>query len=287
MTTKATLAILAFCATAGVLHAENEESTNEELLAKKPDKMFSMSAFADLESAYLCRGFVWDTHLLSSQYADGTMDLGPFGRFSAYAWSMLSKSPASHADGQSCRFSEIDYGLRYAYDVLLAEGWTLTSGAAKQWVTFPGRDYGDSHVVMDWQVFQALHNPYLTSYWRMRYIYKPFMEFYWVAGVKRTFPLFIEGLDLTFDFFGDLGDGRHCRNLFGPKPGRPHSSYRDGLQSLNMVTRIDYRIADHVGVFAFVGVYSIVYEVARDAVKAMDNGTRDIAYGGVGVSVDF
>ena len=48
MTTKATLAILAFCATAGVLHAENEESTNEELLAKKPDKMFSMSAFADL-----------------------------------------------------------------------------------------------------------------------------------------------------------------------------------------------------------------------------------------------
>ena len=105
--------------------------------------------------------------------------------------------------------------------------------------------------------------------------------------MKRTFPLFIEGLDLTFDFFGDLGDGRHCRNLFGPKPGRPHSSYRDGLQSLNMVTRIDYRIADHVGVFAFVGVYSIVYEVARDAVKAMDNGTRDIAYGGVGVAVDF
>ena len=164
MTAKTTLAILALCATACALRAENEESTNEELLAKKPDKMFSMSAFADLESAYLCRGFVWDTHLLSSQYADGTMDLGPFGRFSAYAWSMLSKSPASHADGQSCRFSEIDYGLRYAYDVSLAEGWTLTSGAAKQWVTFPGRDYGDSHVVMDWQVFQALHNPYLTPY---------------------------------------------------------------------------------------------------------------------------
>ena len=90
--------------------------------------MFSMSAFADLESAYLCRGFVWDTHLLSSQYADGTMDLGPFGRISAYAWSMLSKSPASHADGQSCRFSEIDYGLRYAYDLALAEDWTLTLG---------------------------------------------------------------------------------------------------------------------------------------------------------------
>ena len=180
-----TFFLLASLMVSGALRAEDRV---EASVPEEPHKWLSFSGFADVETAYLCRGFVWDTHPFSSQYADGTIDFGTFGRFSGYAWSMLSWSPASHVCDIHYRFSEIDYGLRYAFDLALAEDWKLTSGAAKQWVTFPGLGHSDSHSVIDWEAFQSLHNPYLTPYWKMRYIYKPFTEFYWIAGVKRTFP---------------------------------------------------------------------------------------------------
>ena len=79
----------------------------------------------------------------------------------------------------------------------------------------------------------------------------------------------LERLELTLDLFGDLGDARHCRNLFGPKPGNPHSNYHGGIQSINAVVRFDYHITDYLGVFAFVGYYGLVSDDARHAVKAM------------------
>lgn len=265
-----------------------DAETNETEMASSR-KWLSFSASADIETAYLCRGIVWDTHPIATHYFDLDFDSGVVGRFGGYVWDMLAKSPASHADGQSYRLNEIDYGLRYAYDLEIARDWTLVSGAAKQWVTFPGREHRTSNSVIDWQAFQALRNPYLVPYWKMRYIYKPFHEFYWIVGVKRSFPLFVDGLELTVDFFGDLGDARHCRNIFGPKPGEPSSNYHGGIQSLNVVVRLDYAVTDWMKVFAFVGEYSMIDEAGRRAVKARRDldGIRDIAYGGCGLSVTF
>ena len=260
-----------------------------DMASERPHKWFSLSAYADVETALLCRGLVWDTHPFSVQYVDGAIDLNRFGRFSAYTWNMLAWSPVSHSGTWRYRYSEIDYGVRYAYDLELAEDWTLNSGVAKQWVTFPGRDHRVSNSVIDWEAFQSLRNPYVVPYWRMRYIYKPFTELYWIVGLRRTFPLFVEGLDLTMDLFGDFGDARHCMNIFGPKPGDPHSSYRGGMQSINAVVRLDYRITEHFGLFAFAGYYGIILDDGRDAVDAMHNTDtrRDLAYGGGGVSFDF
>lgn len=255
----------------------------------EPALPISVSAYADVETAFLCRGFVWGTHPIFTQNVDLDFDSGAFGRFGGYVWNLLSKSQASHADGQSYRFNETDYGLRYAYDLELAKDWTLVSGAVKQWVTFPGREHRYSNSVIDWQVFQSLRNPYLIPYWKMRYIYKPFHEFYWIVGMKRSFPLFIDGLELTADVFGDFGDARHCRNIFGPKPHDPTSNYHGGIQSLNFMLRLDYAVTSWMNVFASVSEYSIIDEDARRAVKARHNidTARDIVWGCFGVSLSF
>ena len=278
--------LVAVIAATWIARADGE--TNETATASSR-KRLSLNASADVETAYLCRGFVWDKHPIATQYLDLDFDSGVAGRFGAYVWDMLAKSPASHADGQSYRLNEIDYGLRYAYDLELAKDWTLVSGAAKQWVTFPGREHRGSNSVIDWQAFQSLRNPYLVPYWKMRYIYKPFHEFYWIFGVKRSFPLFADGLELTLDFFGDLGDARHCRNIFGPKPHDPSSNYHGGIQSLNFVVRLDYAVTDWLNVFAFVGEYSLVDEAGRRTVKARRDidGIRDLAYGGCVLSLSF
>lgn len=259
----------------------NEETSLADALAER----FSFSAYADVETAYLCRGRIYDTRPFAVQSASLETDLNPFGSVETTIWTY---SPMSH-DGFTggvgrYAYAEIDYLLRYYYDIDFAEGWRLRNGLGRQWVTNPG--FRGGHTVCDWQALQILKTPWITPYWRLRIIRRPFDETYWVVGVKRSFDL-MEDLSLTVDFFGDIGDRRHFTNIYGEKAsGR---SWRGGLQALNLVFRLDYRLMDHVSLYGFVGQFCVVSDDARDAVKAASGPEmrRDITYGGAGVAIDF
>ena len=250
-------------------------------------KWFSFHAYADIETAYVCRGFIWDARPYSAQYADTVVDFDKFGRAEASTWTYSAMS----SSGTSARMSryayaEVDYLLRYYYDIEIADGWRLQNGVGRQWVTTPG--YRGGRTLMDWQALQVLHNPWLTPYWRLRVIRRPIQELYWVIGVKRSFSL-LDDLSLTFDLFGDLGNNRHYVNLYGPRGGKPGAGYTGGLQALTFMTRLDYALVDHVNLFAFVGQFCLVSSDARDAVKAASGPEmrRDLTFGGVGIAVDF
>lgn len=248
---------------------------------------FSFNASADIETAYICRGYVWDTRPFSVQDASVGVDLAPAGIVEATVWTY---SPMS-SSGQSSElthyaYAEADYILRYYYDIDFAEGWKLRNGVGKQWVTNPGFRGGRS--VVDWQALQVLNNPYLTPYWRLRVIRHPFEETYWVLGLKRSFGI-LDDLTLTADFFGDVGDRRHMDNLYGGWADETGTRLHWGLHALNFVLRLDYRLFEHVGLFAFVGQFCVVGSDARDAVKWIDapEARRDMTFGGAGVSVSF
>ena len=247
-------------------------------------EVFSVDAYADVESAYICRGYVWDVRPYSAQFVDGAIDLGDFGRVDAFVWTMSAMSGSGSSAAMKRRaYAEADYLLRYSYGIDLAEGWRLTSGVARQWVTNPG--YVGGRTVCDWQFMQSLANPILTPYWKVRAIHHPFNEAYWIVGAKRSFEL-MEQLTFTVDFFGDLGDSRHFENLYGAKvAGR----YRGGLQALNLVFRLDYALNEHVGLFAFVGQFGVVSHESRVAVKAMNvpEARRDLTFGGMGITFAF
>ena len=274
------------CVTVGMMFAASLAfADGEEVVQPEGRKWFSVSAFADVESAYICRGYVWDVRPYSAQFVDGAISLGDFGKVDAFIWSrsMMSGSGTS-ADMSRYAYSELDYFVRYSYAFELAEGWRLSNGIGRQWVTNPGERGG--HTVTDWQFMQSLENAYLTPYWKVRAIQHPFNESYWIVGVRRGFSL-LEDLTFTVDFFGDLGDNRHFTKLYRPKAGG--GRYRGGLQALNLVLRLDYALMDHVGLFAFVGQFSVVHDDARSALKAMKvpEARRDLTYGGIGVSIDF
>lgn len=284
-TTTAVVAALAALAVSANDGKENEEAQSS--FADELGKRLSFNAYADVESAYICRGYVWDTRPYSAQYAGVEVDLAPFGIVEPSVWTYSAMSPGGHSAAMSrYAYAEADYLLRWYYDIDIAEGWRLRNGLGRQWVTNPG--FKGGHTVCDWQALQVLKTPWVTPYWRLRLIRRPIDEVYWVVGVKRGFEL-IDKLTFTVDFFGDLGDSRHFANLYGPKRHHPHSSHRDGLQALNLVFRLDYRLMDHVNLFAFVGQFGLVSDDARDAVKALKapEARRDLTYGGVGVSVDF
>ena len=259
----------------------------EAEMAATGRKWLHFSAYADVETAYICRGNVLDTRPYSAQSAAAAADLDAFGIVEASVWTQSAISEkGTSAEMTHYAYAEVDYLLRYYYDIELAEGWRLRNGVGHQWVTCPG--YAGSGLLSDFQALQVLNTPWITPYWRLRLIRRPIDETYWVVGVKRSFEL-SEGLAFTADFFGDLGDNRHYMNLYGPRGGVPGASYRGGLQALNLVLRLDYSLMEHVSLFAFVGQFCLVSDDARDAVKAMSapQARRDLTYGGVGVALDF
>ena len=267
------------------LFAEDVIADEATELIPTEHKLFSFNAFADIETAYTCRGHVWDTRPYSAQYAAAEADLEKFGILEASVWTQSAMS----GDGTSSEMSryayaEADYLLRYYYDIDIAEGWRLRNGVGRQWVTNPG--YVGGRTLCDWQALQVLNTPWVTPYWRLRVIRKPIDETFWCIGVKRTFEI-IDKLTFTIDFFGDLGDRRHYQNLYGPKAGG--RDYRGGLKDLTLVGRLDYAVVEHVNIFAFVGQFCLVSDDARDAVKGMHvpEAKRDLTFGGVGVAVEF
>lgn len=263
------------------------EELEEPKLDTTERKWLSFSAYADIETAYICRGFVWDTRPYSAQSASAALDLEAFGIPEVTVWSqsaMSSKGTSAHMSHYA--YAEIDYLIRYYYDIELAEGWRLRSGVGRQWVTNPG--YHGGRTLTDWQVLQVLGNPYLTPYWRLRVITRPIKELFWCVGVKKSFQV-TDALTLTVDLSADLGDNRHFVNLYGPRDGVDGARYHAGLKDFNFVLRADYAIVDHVSLFAFVGEFFIVHSEAREAVKSLEGPEmrRDLTYGGVGISVDF
>ena len=288
------LAVALFAAPAtAALAAEAEvgepavEPAAETETAAPGRKWLSLSAYADIETAYVCRGYIWDTRPYSAQSAAAAVDLDMFGIVEASVWTQSAMSDKGTSSKMSrYAYAEADYLLRYYYDIDIADGWRLRNGLGRQWVTNPG--YVGGRTLCDWQALQVLTTPWITPYWRLRLIRRPIDETYWVVGAKRSFDI-CEGLTFTADFFGDLGDSRHFDNLYGPKGGKPGGSYHGGLQALNLVLRLDYRLADHVGLFAFVGQFCLVSDDARDAAKAakIPESRRDLTFGGIGVSVDF
>jgi len=281
------LFVAAFAAFATVADDVIAEEAAEAELSAPGRKWLSFSAYADVESAYVCRGYIWDTRPYSAQSVAGEVDLDVFGKVEATVWTQSAMSEkGTSANMSRYAYAEADYLLRYYYDIDIAEGWRLRNGVGHQWVTTPG--YVGGRTLCDWQALQVLNTPWITPYWRLRRIHKPKDEAYWAVGVKRSFEL-CDGLMFTADFFGDLGNSRHYRNLYGPKMAKPGASYRGGLQALDLILRLDYRLAEHIGLFAFVGQFCLVSDEALSAVKSMKipEARRDLTYGGVGLALDF
>ena len=283
-----TVAAFAFFA-AGTAFAEDVIANEAEEMETEESghKWFSFHAFADIETAYISRGYIWDARPYSAQYADTVVDFDKFGRAEAAVWTYSAMSSSGTSASMSrYAYAEIDYLLRYYYDIEIADGWRLQNGVGRQWATNPG--FHGGRTLMDWQALQVLHNPWLTPYWRLRVIRKPIKELFWVVGVKRSFSL-MDDLTLTLDLSTDIGDNRHYVNLYGPRDGVPGARYHGVFKDFTFMARLDYALVEHVNLFAFVGQFCLLSSEARDAVKAADGPEmrREITFGGVGVALDF
>lgn len=245
-----------------------------------------VSAYTDIESAYWARGAIVDKRPYSAQFADLSFNLDPFGRVGGYAWSVSSLSKSGQSATRRNAYNEVDYGVYYGYGLELAEDWILDTTIAKKWVTLPGyRPHANT--ISEWNVSQALKNPYVTPYYLLRRAYNGQHWCYWEVGLTRSWK-FLEDFTFTATVFGELGDSRHFAAQYG---ANPHGSgrYSDGLMALNLMLRLDYAVTENVGLFAFVHQFDVVSSDARDALDASTTpeSRKDLTIGGVGITLNF
>lgn len=272
--------IFAAAAVAAALAASGETNLVSEVVRRT-----HVSAYADIESAYWARGAIVDRKPFSAQFADLSFDLDPVGRIGGYVWSVSSLSKSGQSATRRNAYNEVDYGVYYGYGLELAEDWILDTTVAKKWVTLPGY-HPHAHSISEWNVSQALKNPYVTPYYLLRRAYNGQYWCYWDVGLTRSWK-FLEDFTFTATVFGELGDSRHFAAQYGANPhgGR----YSDGLMALNLMLRLDYAVTEWLGVFAFVHQFDVVSSDARDALDASTTpeSRKDLTIGGVGVALNF
>ena len=245
----------------------------------------SVSAFADIQSAYYARGAIVDKRPFSAQFANATVSVLDALRVGGYAWSVSSTSQSGQTATRRYAYNEVDYNLYGEYDFSIAEDWTLRNRMALQWVTLRGYD-PRADTIFEWQAAQSLENPYATPYYLLRRAYDQAQWCYWQLGMRRTFGLG-QGLSVTLDFFGDLGDDRHFLSQYGPRTNG--AKYGDGLMALNFKVRFDWMLTENLGLYAFVHQFDIVSSAGRSAMRDSGNveTVSDLTFGGVGVQVIF
>ena len=280
------------CAAALLLSAagaadEAQVRPDASALCREAVRHVSATAQAEVRTAYVSRGRVVADNPFSAQSADVELLFGDWGRCGGYVWSVTAFSRRGQAASRRNAYHEADYNLHYTYDLPLAEAWTLENTVARHWVTLPGYHY-DLNTIQEWHEGQALRNPYVTPYYLFRHATDPQPWNYWYVGIRRGFGL-LEDLDFSVNFYGDLGDARHFMLQYGAKPGEPGSQYHGGLQALNLVLRLDWRVASHCTLFAYAWQFGVVSDDARDSLKASSRpeSKRDITVAGVGASVYF
>lgn len=278
-------AVAAVMAWAGIAVGAEETEPAETNLWRQVAKRLSFNAFADVESAYWARGAIVDKNPFSAQFASLEADLDPLGRVGGYAWSVTSMSRKGQGANRQNFYNEVDYSAYYGYALDLCEDWTLDSTFGPKWVTLPGY-HPHAETIYEWNLCQALKNPYVTPYYLMRRAYYPVDWCYWDVGLTRSWEL-CDSLTLTVTAFGEFGNSRHFRAQYGPNPNG--DGYSNGLMALNLMVRLDYALTDWIGIYGFVHQFDVVSNDARAALDANTDpeSLKDLTMFGIGFWIRF
>ena len=113
----------------------------QDLKRKWGVDFITLTASADIRSAYLSRAKVCEARPMSSQLLSGDIHLYPIlvpGRVGIDFWTISSLTHKMDTIHEDRFFQERDFTLRYGYDWDIAEGWRLASDVMSTWVNLPG-----------------------------------------------------------------------------------------------------------------------------------------------------
>ena len=250
----------------------------------------SLTVGGDVRSAYLSRAKVCEARPMAAQYATADIPfdwIAPIGRLGVDFWTISSLTHKMDDIHKNMFFHERDFTLRYGYDWQIADDWRLASDVMSTWVNLPGYIHGSDHSTHEWRCAQRLDNPWITPYYLVRRAIHPRDWLYVRIGAQHAFHL-TDTLSLTPNFYAELGNENHYQQRYGAKDP-PWSKYHGGVQALNAVLTLSWKVTEWASLFASVQQFDMVDSDARDRTKARKthNARRDLTVGTVGVICKF
>ena len=273
------------------------------ILAASLISPFFFEATPEVRTSYVSLGKLMEDRPMQIISARAGFDAGPFGRFGIRNWDVSSLT-TRRRDAHSRAFYHTELGPTWQYDLDLAEGWTLKSDVTRSWTMYRrfNRDNASSNKTYHWwQIEQALDNPYLVPFYRLRKCFRGNDYVYFMAGVRKRFSLrdfamasgdsspdgILDSLYFTPSVFVHGGSSRNYQRSFGPRPdGRRWS---DGVSSIVFRLETGWSYNKNFSAFLFVEQYDVVGQGAREATEESSYrcAHKDWTLGGVGCRIKF
>lgn len=242
----------------------------------------------EVRSSYVSIGKLMEDRPMQVTNVRAGYDAGDFGRFGIRNWDVSSLTDRRH-DVHRHALYHFEFGPTWEYDLELAEKWKLRSDVTRSWTFYRGfaRDHAASNRTYSWwQIDQALVNPYVVPFYRLRKCFHGNDYVYFKAGVRRRFPVW-ESLYLTPSVFAEGGSSRNYRRVIGMRTDG--ARWHDGVSSVTFRLELGWSFSENFSAFAFVEQYEIVGQAARHATSASSNrcAHNDWTLGGFGCRLRF
>ena len=247
---------------------------------------FFLEVTPEVRSSYVSIGKLMEDRPMQITNVRAGYDAGDFGRFGIRNWDVSSLTDRRH-DAHRHACYHVEFGPTWEYDLKITEEWTLKSDVTRSWTLYRGFDKEASNRTYSWcQIDQALANPYLVPFYRVRKCFAGNDYVYFKAGMRKKVT-FLEDFYLTPSVFVEGGSSRNYRRVIGTRPDGER--WHSGVSSVTFRLELGWKFCKNFSAFAFVEQYEVVGQAARHANGASSYrcAHNDWTYGGVGVRMVF
>jgi len=256
------------------------------LLAASVLSPFFLEVTPEVRSTYMSLGKLLEDRPMQVTSVRAGFDAGDFGRFGIRNWDVNSLTDRRH-DAHRHALYHFEFGPTWEYDIKLADKWMLQSDLTRSWTIYRGFENDSSNKSYHWwQIDQALANPYIVPFCRMRRCFRGNNYLYFKAGVRRRFTIW-ESLYATPSVFVEGGNGRNYKRVVGAHPDG--KDWSGGVSSVTFRLELGWRFHECFSTFAFVEQYEIVGQAARHAISESSYrcAHNDWTHGGFGCRLSF
>lgn len=209
-----------------------------------------------------------------------------FGRIGVRNWDVSSLTDRRDTAHRHALY-HTEFGPTWSYDLAFAKGWKLASDLTRSWTIYRGFcNPADDKTYHWWQIDQALENPYLVPFYRIRRSIRTNDYLYFKVGLRKRFAV-TDGLYVTPSVFVEGGSARNYKRVFGARSD--DGNWSGGASSIAFRLEAGWRFSDNVTAFAFVEQYDVIGGAARDtnAASSYACAHNDWTFGGVGLRLKF
>ena len=253
---------------------------------KGEDIAFNASVSAEIASGYLASsGAIYDTMPVSAQEFYWFLDLGDYGYFDGYAWT-ISALHNRQNDIHRPLFNEFEGAVRYGMDFSPMKDLKIRTKAGPLWN--PPIGYHGSHQnVWGPYINQSFETPFATPYWAGLWLMAPHMRGRIVMGLRRSFAA-TETISITPFIETVWMDRRRFNSRYGGDPEIDHF-FGGTFATISTGVRFSWHFAPNWSLYASILQFDVVNSQARRALRKSRAyyAKCDWPIAKVGVSHDF